>query len=117
MERREKIDTSKYNRWYKYVNGEGVPEYLKKGWGESRWKGVARFRLGCSIKGRKYWEGEEKRKCRLYEREEETWEHIWEECCRWGEGGVWQEKVEEILGEKVEGENEELDEEFGESVG
>lgn len=52
-----------------------------------------------------YWEGEEKRKCRLCEREEEIWEYIWEEYCRWGEGGVWQERVEEILGEEGEGED------------
>jgi len=88
MESWEKIVNSKYNKWYKYVKSEGVPGYLKKGWGESRWKRVARFRLGSNVKGRKYWEGEEKRKCRLCEREEETWEHIWEECCRCGEGGV-----------------------------
>jgi hypothetical protein len=27
---------SRYNRWYKEVKKEGVPEYLKKGWGRSR---------------------------------------------------------------------------------
>lgn len=76
---------------------------MKKGWGENRWKRVARFRLGSSVKGRMYWEGEEKRKCRLCESEEEIWEHIWEKCCKWTEEGVWQERVEEILGEEGEG--------------
>lgn len=27
MERWKKIDKSKYNKWYKYVKGEGVPGY------------------------------------------------------------------------------------------
>lgn len=42
-ERRNKIRESRFNKWYKM--GEGVPEYLKKGWGESRWRRVIRFRL------------------------------------------------------------------------
>lgn len=32
----EKIRESKYNRWYKKVKEEGIPEYLKKGWGKSK---------------------------------------------------------------------------------
>lgn len=76
MERWEKINNSKYNRWYKYIKGEAVPGYLKKAWGESRGKRVVRFRLGSSVKGKKYWKREEKKKCRLCVREEETWEHI-----------------------------------------
>jgi hypothetical protein len=42
-ERWERIRRSRYNNWYKEVKGEGIPGYLKKGWGESRWKRVARF--------------------------------------------------------------------------
>lgn len=56
--------------------------YLKKEWGENRWKKVAGFRLGCKVKSRLYWKEKMKRKCRLCERGEETWEHIWENCCR-----------------------------------
>lgn len=37
-ERWEKIRNSRYNRWYGLVKGDGVAEYLKKGWGESRWQ-------------------------------------------------------------------------------
>lgn len=32
------------------MKGEGVLEYLKKGWDESKWKRVIRFRLGNEIK-------------------------------------------------------------------
>jgi len=86
-ERREKIERSKFNRWYKEVKGKGIPEYLKKGWGESRWKRVARFRLGSEMREGRYWEGEERRKCRLCGYEEESWEHVWERCRKWREGG------------------------------
>jgi len=43
----------KYNRWYKEIKEEGVPEYLRKGWGESRWRRVIKFRLGNEIDKRK----------------------------------------------------------------
>lgn len=33
-ERWERIRNSKFNKWYKEVKGEGIPEYLKKGWGK-----------------------------------------------------------------------------------
>ncbi|XP_024868799.1 calcium-binding and coiled-coil domain-containing protein 2-like [Temnothorax curvispinosus] len=35
-ERWERIKESRYSKWYKKVKKEGIPEYLKKGWGESR---------------------------------------------------------------------------------
>jgi len=38
---------------------------LEKGWGENRWKRVARFRLGNETLEGRYWENEEKRMCRL----------------------------------------------------
>lgn len=50
--------------------------YLKKGWGESRWQKIAKFRLGNGIKGNWYWKSEEERKCRICENERETWKHI-----------------------------------------
>lgn len=41
----------------------GVPEYLRKNWGESRWQRVAKYRLGNGMKGGRYWvEEEEERK-------------------------------------------------------
>jgi len=105
-ERKERIEKSKSNRWYKEVKGEGVPGYLKKGWGESRWKRIARFRLGNEMREGRYWEGEERKKCRLCGNEEESWEHVWERCRRWreGGGGGWQEAVGWVLGEDGEGE-------------
>ena len=49
-----------------------------------------------------YWEKDEKRKCRVCEWMEETWEHVWDGCMRGeDERGEWQRNIEEILG--VEG--------------
>lgn len=81
---------------------EGVPKYLKKKWGESRWKRMARFRLRNEMLRNKYWEDEERKKCRLCGKKEESWVHVWKKCRRVGES--WQEAVREILGEKEKGE-------------
>jgi len=35
MERWKRILDSKFSKWYKEVKGEGVLEYLKKGWGRA----------------------------------------------------------------------------------
>lgn len=43
-ERLEKIESSKYNWWYKWIKREGILEYLKKGWGKSRRSRLDRFR-------------------------------------------------------------------------
>lgn len=94
----EKIRNARFGRWYKFVRSEGVPEYLNEDWGESRWQREKRFRLRGEMRGAKYWEREEKRRCRVCGYEEETWEHVWERCSgSLGEGG-WQENVKEILG-------------------
>lgn len=62
------------------------------------------FRLGNGMREGRYWE-EERRRSRLCEGEEETWEHVWERCREWREGGdSWQEAVGWIIGEKGEGE-------------
>ena len=54
---------------------------FEEGQGESRWRRVVRFRLGCEMRGGRYWEEEEeKRKCRVCGWREETWEHVWMEC-------------------------------------
>ncbi|EFN89124.1 hypothetical protein EAI_08591 [Harpegnathos saltator] len=102
-ERWEKIRESRFNEGYGRVKGRGIPKYLKKGWGENRWRKIARFRLGCELKGGKYWEEEEKRRCRMRGGREETWKHIWEECTRWGEEKGWQEMEEDVLGEEGRG--------------
>ncbi|EZA50331.1 hypothetical protein X777_11275 [Ooceraea biroi] len=99
-ERWERIIGSKYNRWYKVVKGEGLPEYLKKGW-----KRIARFRLGNEVRDGNYWEEEEKRRCRLCGVKKESWEHVWEECRNWKVGGgSWQDAVCWVLGQEGEGE-------------
>lgn len=49
-ERGIKIGKSRYNRWYKKVRGEEIPEYLKKWWAEKRWR-IIRFRLGNEMRG------------------------------------------------------------------
>jgi len=104
-ERKKKITESRYNRWYKEIKGEGIPEYLKKGWGEKRWRRVARFRLGNEMREGRYWEEEENRLCRLCGAEMETWEHVWERCRRWREeDSSWQEVAGTILGEDGGGE-------------
>jgi len=45
----------------------------------------ARFRLGTETKANRYWEIEEKRKCRLCGKEEETLQHVFETCEMTGE--------------------------------
>lgn len=72
QERIEKIAGSKYNRWYKVIRKERIPEYLQKGREEKSWSRIARFRLGNEVREGLYWKEEEKRKCRICEREEET---------------------------------------------
>lgn len=61
-----KIKGWEYNK-HKEVKGVRIPGYLKKGWEESRWMRVARFRLGSKIRVACYWEEEEeKKRCRLW---------------------------------------------------
>ncbi|XP_011865993.1 PREDICTED: putative golgin subfamily A member 6-like protein 6 [Vollenhovia emeryi] len=103
-ERWGKIEKSRSNVWYSWIKGKGVPGYLKKGWKEKRWQRVARFRLGEEMRSNRYWEEEENRKCRVCGREEETWEHIREECTDWGREKGWRDMVEEVLGEEGGGE-------------
>lgn len=50
---------------------EGVSEYLRKGWGESRWKRVSRFRLGNEMR-EGYYRKKEERRCRMCGREIES---------------------------------------------
>ncbi|EZA48933.1 hypothetical protein X777_12963, partial [Ooceraea biroi] len=49
-QRWKKIRESRYNKWYGWVKGDGIPGYLKKGWEEKRWQRVARFRLGNGMR-------------------------------------------------------------------
>jgi len=85
--------------------GEGVPEYLRNGWGESRWRRVMRFRLGNEIREDFYWEKDENKVYRMCRGEMETWEHVWEGCRNWNiERESWQEAVKWVLVERGEGE-------------
>lgn len=58
------------------MKGEGIPDYLKKGWAENRWRRIARFRLREGVREGMYWAGEEERACRMCGRKEETWKHV-----------------------------------------
>lgn len=71
-ERWKKIGDSKYSRWYGRMKGRGILGYLKKGWGESRWRKMERFSLRSEMRKGRYWEKREKKICRLCELEEET---------------------------------------------
>lgn len=35
LERGQRIEESRYNRWYKIIKEERIPEYLKKNWGKA----------------------------------------------------------------------------------
>lgn len=81
------------------IKNEGLPGYLKKRWGESRWKRIARFRLGNEMRESRYWGEQRERECRLCGGERESWEHVWERCRSWTEGGGnWQEVRRRVLG-------------------
>nr|XP_046472570.1 uncharacterized protein LOC124214348 [Neodiprion pinetum] len=81
-ERWKKIGKSRYNRWYRLVKGEGIPAYLGKGLGESRWTRVARFRLGSEMKEA---------------RRGESWQEVVREMLgEEGAGEVWMRELERI---------------------
>lgn len=46
QEGRRRIDTSRWNKWYKMVRTIEIPKYLREKGKEERMKRVARFRLG-----------------------------------------------------------------------
>lgn len=54
----EKIRGSRYNKWYKYVKGEGILEYLKKGCKEEKWKRIIRYRMRNGMREGLYWKEE-----------------------------------------------------------
>lgn len=85
-ERWNRIGDSRYGKWYKFAKGEGIPGYLKKGWVESRWQRMAKFRLGGGMRGVRYWLSGEENRCRVCGGEKETWKHVWERCV--GGGGL-----------------------------
>lgn len=93
-----KIEKAKYNRWYKWIREEEVPEYLKKERKEDKWRMVARFRLGNEMKEGLYWREEEERRCKRCGTEEKTWGHVLERCRENREQDIgWQDAVRKIL--------------------
>lgn len=62
---------------------------------------IARFRLGSEMREGRYWEGEEKRKCRICSWAEESWEHVVEvvEVCMGDGRGIGREEILRILGD------------------
>ncbi|EFN67046.1 hypothetical protein EAG_02771 [Camponotus floridanus] len=87
QERFERVQKSKWNRWYKDGRVLGIPQYLYEKGKEERMIRVARFRLGSEMREGRYWEEEEGRRCRSCGWEEESWEHVVEVCMREGEEG------------------------------
>lgn len=98
MQERERLEKigDQDNKWYGMVKRKEVPGYLEKGWGESRVRRIARFRLANEMREGSYWEGEEER-CKLCGMESESRKHVWE---MWRKGGAgWQEMCRSIFGE------------------
>ncbi|KYN14727.1 hypothetical protein ALC57_13070, partial [Trachymyrmex cornetzi] len=92
------------SRWYEEIRTEGMRAYLRKGWGESRWRRMIRYRLGNEMRVGLYWEEERKRVCRLCGGEEETWEYVRERCRDWVGAESWQMVMGWVLGEEGKGE-------------
>lgn len=70
------------------MKGEGIPGYEKRV-AESRWRRVARYRMGNEMRNNWYWRGEEERLCRMCGMKRECWQHVWEECLDLGERRGW----------------------------
>lgn len=103
QERWEKIVESRSAERYKYIRVEGIPEYLREKKRGSRNKDVrtiARLRCGNEESGKKYWLGEEDRRCRICGREEETLEHLTSRC---REELRWEEGLDSLMGEEGRG--------------
>lgn len=75
-EREEKIREAKYNKWYKIVKEEQVPEYIREDKKEEKWRRIARFRMGNVMREGRY--------CVRVERERrEVMQGMWK-----GKGGM-----------------------------
>lgn len=88
-----KIRESRYNRRYKDIFVDRLPEYLRD---RKRGKDsyiMAKLRCGNYEENNKYWKNEEDRKCKLCKVEMGTMEHLIEECVETTE-------ERKILGEK-----------------
>lgn len=80
-----------------------MPKYLREGRKEEKMIRIARFKLESELRGERYCEEKEKRKCRICGWEEKTWEHLIGRCMRGEEKGG-RERILEILDENGRGE-------------
>jgi len=74
--REEKLRNSTYGREYNKWREENLPKYLEEKGKMRKIKTIARFRLCNEWRASKYWMEEQKKKCRMCGREEETGEHV-----------------------------------------
>ncbi|KAK4879041.1 hypothetical protein RN001_007187 [Aquatica leii] len=102
QERWTKIKESRYNRNYKDIKDEGVPEYLKDSVIKSnkKKKMVARFRCGNEELGNNYWKEEPEKLCRLCGEETEDLNHMRKRCRELREEAM---KTVDILDENGKG--------------
>lgn len=76
-----------------------IPKYLKEKRREERLGvRVGRFGLRSEMREGRYWEKEEKRRCRICEWAEETWQHVMK-VCMGEEEEAGREEILEILEE------------------
>ena len=75
-----KIENAKYNRRYIGIIEEKLPNYLMEKGSKGSQKIRARLRCGNEELSNRYWENEEKRRCRICAEKEETLEHLTKEC-------------------------------------
>lgn len=73
---RESKSAGDYEKWAV----KGIPKYLaQKGKGE-KMKMIVRFRCYNELRGNRYWEKEDKRRCRICKKYKDTLQHVAEEC-------------------------------------
>jgi len=64
-ERRQKINESRYNSYYKMIITEKISKYLEGRRKKKDRRLVVRYRCGNEISGSKHWREKEDRKCRI----------------------------------------------------
>lgn len=62
---------------YKYIKGQGILRYLKKGWGGSRCRRLARCKLKNEMREGRLGDGKGNG-VQIVWKQEEIWEHLWE---------------------------------------
>lgn len=72
-ERDKKIRYWRFNSCYKLVNVGDLPQYLRKGGREKRWRHVERFSFRNESKDARYWKEEKRKLCGKYGWRMVTW--------------------------------------------